>query len=63
MIKEDWNPALPAEIPPPTWTPAALAFGVTLIFWGIVTSPITSLVGLLAVTASLAVWIGELCNE
>ena len=61
--RDDWNPSLPSEIPSPTWTPAAVAFGVTLIFWGIVTSPLVSLAGLLVIGTALAVWIGEMCND
>lgn len=58
-----WNQPLPLEIPDPTWVPSALAFGITLLFWGVATSPIVSGVGLIAIFISLGFWIGEMCRE
>ena len=36
----------PDAIPRPTYVPAAMAFGITLFFWGIITSPVVLGVGL-----------------
>jgi hypothetical protein len=60
---EGWNQAQPQFIPKRTWTPSALAFGVTLIFWGIATTPIVSAVGLMAASIALIFWIGELVHD
>lgn len=61
-----WQP-LPAE--PllesplsPTYWPATLAFGITLLCWGLVTTWIISVVGLIVFAVGLAGWIGELCH-
>ena len=58
--KTDWNEARPAKIPPPTFAPAALAFGTTLFMWGLITSPVLIGVGFAVVAVSLAAWIGEI---
>ena len=60
---EDWSDARPAHIPRPTFTPAGLAFGITLLMWGLVTSPILISVGLAVFIVSLFGWIGELRHE
>ena len=50
-------------IPRPTYSPAAMAFGLTLFFWGLVTSPVVLGVGLLVVVVALIGWIGEMRHE
>jgi hypothetical protein len=50
-------------IPRPTYVPAAMAFGVTFSMWGLVTSPVVLVVGLVVIAVSLAGWIGELRHE
>jgi hypothetical protein len=57
------NKALPEKIPEPTWTPAAVAFGVTLVFWGMVTSPLISASGIVVIAIGLTFWIGDMCRE
>ena len=55
---------LPLEhLPNATYWPAALALGVTLIFWGTVTSWVILLVGLLVLLASLLGWINDIRHE
>ena len=56
--------ALPDEhLPRPTFFPAGLAMGTTLIFWSFITSWVIFLVGVGLLTASLAGWIAELRHE
>jgi hypothetical protein len=58
-----WNPPKPVALAKPTWWPAALAFGVTLTGWGLITSVVILAVGLVIVVLSLAGWIGDICHE
>ena len=58
-----WTVPHPDELPKPTFWPAGLAFAVTLLFWGLVTSPIITAVGALVFTVSLSGWIGDIRNE
>ena len=60
---DDWSDALPREIPHPTAYPAGMAFGITLLIWGLVTSIVLVGVGLTVMVASLAGWIGEMRHE
>jgi hypothetical protein len=53
----------PDVIPRSTYFPAALAFGITLLLWGLVTSPVVLGVGLVAVIVSLIGWVGELRHD
>jgi hypothetical protein len=56
--------ALPPEpLPRPTFWPGALAFAVTFLLWGIVSSPYITGVGVLLFVVSLAGWIGDLRHE
>ncbi len=52
------SPAVPEELPQPTFWPIALAFGVTLLFWGFLTSLIISAVGVVVTAVSITGWIG-----
>jgi hypothetical protein len=59
----NWAP-LPAEsLPRPTYFPAGLAMGVTFLFWGLISSLVIFLVGLVLFAASLAGWITEIRYE
>jgi hypothetical protein len=58
-----WAWARPAVVPRPTYFPAGTAFGVALVFWGIVTSPVVAGAGGLALVVSLVGWIGEIRHE
>lgn len=57
---DDWSEARPAKIPPPTFAPAALAFGTALFMWGLLTSPVLIAVGLGVFVVALSFWIGEI---
>jgi hypothetical protein len=59
----DWSQARPEMIPRPTYLPAAMAVGITLLLAGIVTSPVVIVTGVLVVAVSLAGWIGEMRHE
>ncbi len=59
----DWNTPQPEKIPEPTYAPLGLAFGVVFLLWGLLTSYLVSLVGLIFFIASLAAWIGAMRHE
>jgi hypothetical protein len=58
--QKDWSKPRPDVIPRSTYFPAAMAFGLTLFFWGLVTSPVVLVMGLLVIAVSLVGWIGEM---
>jgi len=58
-----WNRPRPDHIPRPTYWPAAMALGITLLLWGIVTSPVLIAAGGLAFAVSLGGWIGEMRHD
>jgi hypothetical protein len=58
-----WSWAEPRHIPTPTYWPAALALGVTMLAWGLISSPILAGIGLTVFAIALAGWIGEMRNE
>jgi hypothetical protein len=49
-------------LPRPTYWPAVMAFGITLLFWGLVTSYLILVVGLIVLAVALAGWIGDLLH-
>jgi hypothetical protein len=61
--REGWTALHEEELPRPTFWPASLAFAVTFLLWGIVTSPIITAVGAALLVASLGGWIGDIRNE
>ena len=61
--KAEWALARPEIIPRPTFWPAGLAFGITFLMWGLLTSPVLITVGLAVFIVSLVGWIGELRHE
>jgi hypothetical protein len=63
LSKEDWSAARPESIPRPTFWPAGLAFGITFLMLGLITSVVVIAVGLAVLVVSLAGWIGELRHE
>ena len=63
VAHSEWEP-LPAEhLPRPTYFPAGLAMGIAFLFWGLITSWVTFVVGLALFIASLAGWITEIRYE
>ena len=59
----EWSRPKPDAIPRPTYAPAAMAFGLTLSFLGLVTSPVILVVGIAVVVVALKGWIGEMRHE
>jgi hypothetical protein len=60
QLHPGWQPVEREPLPRPTYWPAALAFGITLLCWGILTSWIISIAGGIILAIALAGWIGEL---
>lgn len=58
-----WHVPEHLELPRPTYWPAALAFGITLLAWGLITSSIIIGIGLIVLVIALTGWIGELLHE
>jgi len=54
-------PQTPAPVEP-SYAPFLLAVGITMIFWGIVTSPIMSIGGLLLLIGGLSLWISAIAS-
>jgi hypothetical protein len=55
---------LPGErLPRPTYFPAGLAMGTTLVFWGLITSWVVLVAGAGLFIAALAGWISEIRYE
>lgn len=61
--REGWVPPRPARVPRDTYAPAAAALGITFVFWGVVTTPIISVVGVVVFGLALAAWIREARHE
>jgi len=58
-----WNTARPEKLPAPCIWPAALALGITLLLWGLVTSLIITGVGGMLFAVALAGWIRDIRHE
>jgi hypothetical protein len=48
--------------PEPSYAPFLLALGITLIFWGVVTSPVMSMGGLVLFVAAMWLWLGAIAK-
>lgn len=59
-LRPGWSRPKPEHVPRPTYWPAVLAFGVTFMFWGLISTLIISAIGLVIFAIGLAGWIGEL---
>ena len=46
----------------PSYAPFLLALGITMIFWGIVTSPVMSIGGLVLLVCGLWLWISAIAQ-
>ena len=60
VLRPGWTRPKPEVLPAHTWWPAFLALGATLIAWGLITSFIVLIIGLITFAVSLAGWIGDL---
>lgn len=54
---------LPETLPEPTYWPAVLAVGVTLLAWGVVTSLLLSMLGAGMSVVAVIKWIGDIRHE
>jgi hypothetical protein len=59
-LRPGWHHPDHSGLPQPTYWPVVLALGITFIAWGIVTSLLISIVGLVLFALAIAGWIGEL---
>ncbi len=57
------SPADPDEMPRPSFWPIFTAFGVLLLFWGLITSILIFAMGFVVVGFSVAGWISDLNNS
>ena len=62
-LRPGWNRPRPEKLPEPTAWPVGVAFAITLVLWGLVSSLIITGVGLAVFVAALAGWVGELRHE
>ena len=58
-LPESQAPQAPVE---PSYAPFLLALGITMIFWGIVTSAIMSVGGLVLLVWALILWISAIAQ-
>lgn len=58
--RSQWSEARPEIIPSPSIAPPAMAFGITLFMWGLLTSVVLIVVGLVVMITALTFWIGEI---
>jgi hypothetical protein len=63
VSRAKWEPLPEERLPRPTYFPAGLAMGIAFLFWGLITSWVTIVVGLALFIASLAGWITEIRYE
>ncbi|HUI81829.1 MAG TPA: hypothetical protein VLY24_28095 [Bryobacteraceae bacterium] len=55
----DWHKPQPKHLPQPSYAPALMALGLTLVLWGVVTNWIVSAIGLVVTAAAAWLWIGN----
>ena len=60
-LHESSGPHAPPTIEP-TYAPFLLALGITMIFWGITTSPVMSIGGFVAFVWGLSLWISAIAH-
>ena len=58
-----WNLPKPEVIPPPTYWPFVLSFGAALVGFGVLTSYLISLAGVVLFVLAIVKWVGEMCRE
>ena len=60
MVGSNTEVSSNTEEPQPTYVPAALAMGIMMLLWGILTNWIMSAVGAVLMIWAITVWIGEM---
>lgn len=63
MNEEGNYKAEPVDLPEPTYWPFFLAFGITFLLWGILTSWLISIIGLITLIIALGGWMSDLYHE
>ena len=59
----DWPKAHPERLPSPTYWPFFLAGGLAFVFWGLLTTWVILVAGLVVFAIALAGWINILRHE
>jgi hypothetical protein len=54
--------ATPQKAPEPSYAPFLLALGITMVFWGLATSPVMSAGGFVLFASALWMWIREIAT-
>lgn len=62
-ITQEFVKAKPEVLPKSTYTPFLLAFSITLLGWGLLSTWIISVAGLIGICIALYGWIKELLHE
>jgi hypothetical protein len=64
LHEQGWSKPLPyEELPAPTFWPIVLAFGMMLLFWGLVSSMIITGFGFVLMVISVSGWVHEILKE
>jgi hypothetical protein len=63
QTENDWQKSRPEALPEPTYWPFFLAMGLNFIFWGLLTTWIIALAGLLIFGIALTRWINLLRHD
>src|ERR1700730_5540280 len=62
-VPPGWQVLPDTPLPHPTYFPAGLAMGIAFVFWGLITTWVVWLVGVVLFIAALAGWITEIRHE
>ena len=62
-LGDGWNKPQGMHIPEPTYMPVVMAVGIICMLWGIVTTYLITLVGVVLFVIAITGWIGELRHE
>lgn len=62
-ITQEYVKAKPEILPKPTYMPFVFAFSLMLLGWGLLSTWIISIAGLIGICISLYGWIKDLLNE
>jgi hypothetical protein len=57
-----WAEPRHEQAPAPSYAPFLLALGITMAFWGLATSPVMLVAGLLVFAVALALWIRDIAQ-
>lgn len=62
-VPAGWTPLPVEHLPAPTFWPAGLALGLTLLFWGLISSWVVLAVGAAFFVRSFVGWIRDIRHE